>query len=942
MVARYINYCNKVGYIPPAKDSRYDGFVEQLKQMINIHNDYINSDIAEDFSKNYVVSAMYKIGLNPANMIESQQAMDSITDPLKDVANNTIKAKEKSLENPAGFTTNIHGITQNMAGKKGVGICAVGLKSFFALTARYNEVLRNGTEEEQERLKSEVIIAGKRYQMLANAYGTDISNEAIARIISELSNQDQALVLSGLLSLATDNAKELALDKLNAANMLGMYIYGITIGVDFKTLADIICSETGLIINEMMIGNSFLKQRGMNIQNIFDYLELAPKLVPSIKLSRNGNDILNKLNQQELFNLTHSGLSIEQQLNVLNQIKLEIDKNILHSTESEIKEYNELHRLVEQAEDYVERYNSIDWNVYNDFKKLNEGADEIRRLGQLLHINQGLENSYIKSINYLETVTSVISDRQYSIKSKKKRKIHKKQLAENKKLSYTQIETNIWKFDFHQFINDRNYREAWIDIYEGKCNKEKFQYNQTYRNQFYQIFPQIRDASTIDSAYDVIQRSLKPSKVFFNILDVLQVPHFAAYLQSADMLHQAMMKTSVKYRAIYHLGRKAINILEAHSSDDKEAVYKRTEQLVDRIIRDRYYLSKGISFKLPAKVGYFVKKDGKLVRKTISSSTSPIELGTDEGNASFKLFMESVVIPNLMKGKYGDGNNVNLALIENEFIKSLTPVLYKHNAHYNVTINYAPGINMSPRSDAEKALFEKIKYDFNAFRYGSLSKIKYKIGDKYYDIPELFYYYNQIAFGGKPGENTLTSIFQDMLDYRPIKEYRDYENNLDMNGVIEIDDNLLIRETALRQNPWQSNMKYIYYEDSDTGLLSFWTKIGNNVKGPDDIPIITINGYNPSSINLQEESKNYANPSADKIIKPIILSSKEKISIEMNYGKITKIIREDGSELKIPEKAKPFFADPPKDVLIQADGSKQLVYNTNRIKAGIEKIIKCY
>jgi hypothetical protein len=43
------------------------------------------------------------------------------------------------------------------------------------------------------------------------------------------------------------------------------------------------------------------------------------------------------------------------------------------------------------------------------------------------------------------------------------------------------------------------------------------------------------------------------------------------------MLHQAMMKTSVKYRAIYHLGRKAINILEAHSNDDKEAVYKRTE-----------------------------------------------------------------------------------------------------------------------------------------------------------------------------------------------------------------------------------------------------------------------------------------------------------------------------------------------------------------------------
>jgi hypothetical protein len=37
-----------------------------------------------------------------------------------------------------------------------------------------------------------------------------------------------------------------------------------------------------------------------------------------------------------------------------------------------------------------------------------------------------------------------------------------------------------------------------------------------------------------------------------------------------------------------------------------------------------------------------------------------------------------------------------------------------------------------------------------------------------------------------------------MLDYKPIKEYRDYESTLDMEGVIEINDDLLIRETALR------------------------------------------------------------------------------------------------------------------------------------------------
>lgn len=940
-VAKLIDYCNKLGYIPAAKDSRYSGLLEQLAQMINNHNDYINNDRAENFSKNYVVSSMYKIGLSPANMIESQQAMDSITGPLKDVANNTIKAQEESLENPGGFTTNIHGISQNMAGKKGVGICAVGLKSFFALTSRYNEVLRSGTIEEQERLKSDVVIAGKHYKMLANAYGINISNQAVAQIISELSNQDQALILSGLLSLATDNAKELALDKLNAANMLGMYIYGITIGMDFQTIANIICSKTGLIINEMMKGNSFLQQKGMSIQNIFDYLETAPNLHSSVKLSEMGNTILLKISQQELFNLVHQGSPIERQFLYLDQIKQEINQNIL----SDNPEYNELHRLIEEAEDYIERVNSIDQQIYDDFKKLNEGADELRRLGQLLHINQGLENSYSKSINYIDIVTSVIVDRQYSKYREWKREIIRQSLIDGKRPKINQPDTDKYKFNFHQFVTNKDYREAWIDIYEGKCNEKRFTNSQIYRNQFASIFPQVRNTSTIETAYRSVISNLKPSKVFFNILDVLQVPHFEAYLQSADMLHQAMMKTSVKYRSIFNLGKKAINRLNVYSTDNKEKVYRRTEQMVDRIMRDRYYLSKSLLFILPRGSEYFIKEGSRLVKKTVHSST-PIELGTDEGNASFKLFMESVVIPNLQKGKYGQGNNVNIALAKNEFIKSLVPVLYKHNPHYNVTINYAPGINMSPRSDAEKALFEKIKYDFNAFRSGSLSQIKYRIGNKDWDIPELFYYYNQIAFGSRPGENTLTSIFQDILDYRPIKEFRDYESQLDLEGIIEVDDNYLIKEVALRDNPWSSNMESIYYEDPDSGELALWNKT-TGIK--QDENIYNINGYVPNIIKTNPDSKNYENFNSDISTRKIILFDnkekdlKESVTIRIEKNKIVQIIRGDNkTELKIPEEAKPYFDNPPVKYMIQFDGSKKLDYDTVELRRWIEHIIKCY
>ena len=92
--ARFIDMCNKLGYVPKANHPIYEDIAKRLLNIVNEHNSYIHSDRAEDFSKNYVVSSMYKIGLSPANMIESQQAMDSITDPLKKVANSTIKAQE--------------------------------------------------------------------------------------------------------------------------------------------------------------------------------------------------------------------------------------------------------------------------------------------------------------------------------------------------------------------------------------------------------------------------------------------------------------------------------------------------------------------------------------------------------------------------------------------------------------------------------------------------------------------------------------------------------------------------------------------------------------------------------------------------------------------------------------------------------------------------------
>ena len=54
------------------------------------------------------------------------------------------------------------------------------------------------------------------------------------------------------------NAKELSLSKLNATTkMIGMYTYGLTIGMHFSEIAKLLMSPVGDVICDMLDGNVF-------------------------------------------------------------------------------------------------------------------------------------------------------------------------------------------------------------------------------------------------------------------------------------------------------------------------------------------------------------------------------------------------------------------------------------------------------------------------------------------------------------------------------------------------------------------------------------------------------------------------------------------------------------------------------------------------------------
>lgn len=935
---------------------------------------------------------MYNIGTSPANLIESQQAMDSITKPLKDIANLTLKAiQQQSIDNPANYTTNIRGFVQNMDGKQGVGICAVGLKSFFAATARYNEVLNNGSSEEVERLRSNVVIANKRFQMLANAYTTNEVNQAIlGEIITQLEQgTDAALILSALLSLSTDNAKELVLSKLNAANMLGMYIYGIAIGMDFRDIANIIASKSGQIIDSLIKEDVISNINGRSWENIFDYIELGPRLEPTKKVpikvdedySFISQSILRELAWQRAYiedgtvkRLKDSGYNTIRDLkranpNIIvgyNELFNFLEQKKRDVPESEYREgLIEFNNNIEKAQEYLYQINEIindqiifgdgrpllHYNgdirqgVYADIKKLYQGAEEFRRLGKVLHINQGNETSYSDAINYIETIESVMESAQYR---KYRERCRKEVLKGGKKSDVTNWASE-YRINFHKFINNLTYREGCIDLNSGICREDMFKRSASYREIFLQAFSaslnKIRQESSseetfIEDAYNKIKEIIHPTKTFFNIFDIIQVPHYMKYLQSADMLHQ-YMQNSIKYRSIYNLGTTAIKEIGAYSSSDKETIYRRTEQFVDRLLRDRFFIAQELNFEIPIGQDIFIKEENKIKRITVKNSPAFIRLGTREGNASFKLWMEEVIIPELKKMN---------TFKDNKFIQSLSLTLFQSNPEQQTTRCYAPSINMSPRSDVDRALFEEIKYDFNQLRTIDFS---YVSGGIKHNLIDLFYYYNLIAFNGRVGENTLTNIFQDVLDFGNIKNYREYESFQDKYGEIQLISpgvkgsitlDTLIRETAPRASEFNTTFNYFYNENWRTGELSFYERnIGGSVYNPETEQYEKSEKYKSSLVEFtnKDDSKDYLVQSSDSdIVKAhFTLKSGQEVDILIEKGSITDI-NVDGQSIEIPFEDKEFFRKL-KTISKLQNGVLEKYYNKKQIISKIEEIVSC-
>ena len=649
--------------------------------------------------------------------------------------------------------------------------------------------------------------------------------------------------MSALLSLSTDNAKELCLAKINAGTgMLGMYLYGAAIGMDFDVMNKIIASPLGFTISKLLNSNEFTKVQGKtSVDQALSYLFDGPRLneLSPFNMSISKDTSTFKLFEQSLKQvlvsnpaylskfieatgnenianaLTISNIgsvlsSVTRRfgsrpvLNLLSLVRTNL--NTVMSTGQFTRQFEDqpnklkgftslsnqlcdfLSEFVGQAETlrdtkYTSPYGESD--IKDDLNKLALGADEFKRLGQFLRLNQEIKTKPDELINFVLKIENCLVDRAKLIK------------RVNERLGIkTEVSDEIGVIDFKRFAesfisdpdNPSAYHNQQIELYEKHC------------------------------------------KSCVNPLRILTtVPHYKGYLESMILAYEGDYFKSVKFRAIKQLGNKFITDTKVSRSTDKTAVYKGVQSFVDDYMNNAYLRTQ--TFKLPASTSsrtvHIVSKLDSVVN---TKEGELVALGTELGNKTFEKFFEEVFIPELKKSEYGRNNL---------FVQGLEDVLVADSITGLKYLAKSLTINMLPLSENERVLLGQYRNDFNKLAGHSI-----QIGRQTYSIVQMFQFYNLLKFKGKGGRSSLLSIFEDIManqneylvDYRTfINEFDstyDFaigypENQVSDTGkyIIGIDEEIIYKYLAPLGNPQTATSTVIKYKDPNTGETILLKKI---------------------------------------------------------------------------------------------------------------------
>ena len=294
-------------------------FNRRKKQLLKLLNKHAKTPtrilLSDEVLKSKVFSSIYDVVLSAQNQLKAQITVDTCTGDLKDTAAKTVSGNAEKKVSPDIPSSMFVMQEQNQLGKSVVGIGAVSLKTYFILSTANNikasrvaDLINHGNYYTAYELFTTMEIVNPINGGITTIANTNLNiieralnkinpeeNTALANLkktwLGELQQMKQNTsyistpeFLSGIISLAADNAKDLALPKLNATeDLVDLYTTATMIGIPFLGTMDGDKKVTG--ISEIMTSPIFNWLTKMSEDNIFNSYSKGRKTKDMIKVA---------------------------------------------------------------------------------------------------------------------------------------------------------------------------------------------------------------------------------------------------------------------------------------------------------------------------------------------------------------------------------------------------------------------------------------------------------------------------------------------------------------------------------------------------------------------------------------------------------------------------------------------------------------------------------
>lgn len=796
--------------------------ITSIGRLIKSHETY--KIPPEDYSaviKNSIAARIQQIVSNVRNI---PLAYSPITmRALRDLADNSPKGNLVSKLVSMNPATKAIMQQQNMDGKNVISISAIGEKIFMGLSYYYNEGVLSGDEDWEQKLqflhtstrikgrynnnpqphiitsktdvnwenvkdldKERILqinnIVEKASQMLENSGLTpDQKQQKINEmVLQNLNNSTKAdLLISQLLSAATDNAKELILSKINSGEKLAkVYIHLLILGYSMNDIYAFMTSDAISLVDKILSPNIFNStfelnedraintlKNGYTIYNIGNiwntikenetikkYIDLIPESIKGEYLESMSKFLVWNMNE-EIYNTILNILSQYQDPiqdrtfeAIIKNMNLGLDvSKSRDSRESIIKDLDEFSRILAQSEEtstlgrtWMSLAKQVN-PIYNEFlQKISSLENSINRMNKFFkykykdikgneHLQYGLfinEDINSDNGNTIEDacISTIINNNPTHLSTN----IHGLLLKAKRAnlLVYSEDKKGYdLNFKFNQFVNDPEYQKLAIDI------------------------------------YDLIKSQ-------YNILDVMvKSPQYLqamrAWQLSNDFINLAAFKSKLVQYASRRLSQDRISISK---SDISRLSTYADELAIMGFLKEN-------EFTFPVESGQEIyTEDYERVR---SEKPQVISINSGHNISSFKIWVESYLIPMLQSGE----DTINIG---GELVNIKNGKAFADNLHYT-----KDGQLVYKKLDAD---MDNLDININTgIQYQQLLQSFNSLDSR---IKDYFILYNILVSKNAPGRDRMTALFSKNINSGVLKKYVDYLAQLDMDVKSMTDDQL--------------------------------------------------------------------------------------------------------------------------------------------------------